>query len=102
GLKRSLAPQVLEQVAAYGKALREAVGLGKGEAVATNWIGFSDLTAIRAGLVLCGDLETVALLLATDPPGTSPLSPKHRPLETLHFSVTEEYFAIRQYLGLMG
>ncbi|MDW8283151.1 MAG: tetratricopeptide repeat protein [Myxococcales bacterium] len=100
GLKRSLAPAVLEQVARYGRTLREA-GV-RGEAAATTWLGYSDLTAVRAGLVLCGDLETVAMLLATDPPGSSPLSPRQRLLETLHFSVSEDYFAIRQYLGLMG
>jgi tetratricopeptide (TPR) repeat protein len=100
GLKRALQPAVLEQVTVYGKALRDA-GV-KGEAAATAWLGWSDLTAVRAGLVLSGDLETVALLLATDPPGSSPLPPKQRLLETLHFSVTEEYFTIRQHLGLMG
>jgi hypothetical protein len=100
GLKRSLLPQVAEQVAAYGKALREA---GKrGEQAAMAWLGWSDMTAVRAGLVLAGDLETVALLLATDPPGASPLSPKQRLLDLIHFSVSEEYFTIRQYLGLMG
>ncbi len=99
GLKRSLAPTVAEQVAAYGKGLREAGT--RGEQAATAWLGWSDMTAVRAGLVLAGDLETVALLLATDPPGASPLSPKQRLLELIHFSVSEEYFTIRQYLGLM-
>ena len=62
--------------------------------------GTTDLTAGRAGLLLAGDLETVVPLRATDPPGTTPLAPKQRLLETIHFTVTEDYFTIRQHLGL--
>ncbi len=97
GLARALPPAALAQVRRLGTALRESGS--KGEAAALAWLGYSDLTAVRAGLVLAGDLETVALQLATDPPGITPLSPKQRLLETIHFTVTEEYFTIRQYLG---
>ena len=68
--------------------------------MAATWLGASDLTAVRAGLVLCADLETAALQLATDPPGITPLSPRQRLLELIHFTVTEEYFSLRQHLGL--
>ena len=88
----------LEQVQRIGRALGES-GLS-GEAAANTWLGYSDLTAGRAGFVLCGDLETAALLLATDPPGVTPLTPKQRLVELIHFTVTEEYFTIRQHLGL--
>lgn len=97
-LQRALTPPVLEQVRRIGATLGE-VGV-PGEAAANVWLGHSDLTAVRAGLLLAGDLETVALLLATDPPGTTPLAPKQRLLETIHFTVTEDYFTIRQHLGL--
>jgi hypothetical protein len=45
-------------------------------------------------------LETAALLLATDPPGLTLLSPKQRLLELLHFAVSEELASVRQFLGL--
>lgn len=101
GLRRALLPAALEQVRRLGATLRESGLQGQGESAATAWLSYSDLTAVRAGLVLAGDLETVALLLATDPPGVTPLSPKQRLLDTIHFTVTEEYFTIRQHLGLM-
>ena len=100
GLSRALPPAALEQVRRIGAALRETEV--QSEAAAHAWLGSSDLTAVRAGLVLSGDLETVALLLATDPPGMTPLSPKQRLLDIIHFTVTEEYFTIRQHLGLMA
>ena len=100
GLRRALPPAALEQVQQIGRALgREGSGL-TGEAAATAWLGYSDLTAVRAGLVLCGDLETAALLLATDPPGVTPLTPKQRLIDLIHFTVTEEFFTVRQHLGL--
>ena len=101
GLRRALLPAALEQVRRLGATLRESGLQGQGESAATAWLSYSDLSAVRAGLVLAGDLETVALLLATDPPGVTPLSPKQRLLDTIHFTVTEEYFTIRQHLGLM-
>jgi hypothetical protein len=98
GLRRALPPAALEQVQRIGRALSES-GI-QGEQAASAWLGYSDLTAGRAGLVLCGDIETAALLLATDPPGVTPLTPKQRLMELIHFTVTEEYFTIRQHLGL--
>jgi len=97
-LRRALTPPVLEQVRRMAQSLREAGQ--SSEALVTTWLAYSELTAVRAGLLLCGDLETTALLLATEPPGSSPLSPKQRLLETLHFTTTEAYFTVRQHLGL--
>lgn len=99
-LRRSLTPPVLEQVRRVAQSLRETGQ--SAESMVTTWLSYSELTAVRAGLLLCGDLETVALLLATEPPGTTPLLPKQRLLDTLHFTTTEEYFTIRQHLGLMA
>ena len=98
GLRRALPQAALDQVQQLGRALAES-GL-TGEAAATAWLGYSDLTAVRAGLLLCGDLETAGLLLATDPPGVTPLTPKQRLVDLIHFTVTEEFFTIRQHLGL--
>ncbi len=100
GLRRALSPAALAEVQKLGLALAQEGGGLNAEAAATAWLGYSDLTAVRAGLVLCGDLETAALLLATDPPGVTPLTPKQRLVELIHFTVTEEFFTVRQHLGL--
>jgi len=99
-LRRALSPPVLEQVRRAAQSLRSTAQAS--EAMASTWLAYSELTAVRAGLLLCGDLETAALLLATEPPGMSPLAPKQRLLETLHFTTTEAYFTIRQHVGLMS
>ena len=99
-LRRALSPPVLEQVRRAAQSLRSAGQAS--EAMASTWLAYSELTAVRAGLLLCSDLETAALLLATEPPGMSPLAPKQRLLETLHFTTTEAYFTIRQHVGLMS
>ena len=45
-------------------------------------------------------MRPAALLLATDPPGLTLLSPKQRLQELLYFSISEELASIRQFLGL--
>jgi tetratricopeptide (TPR) repeat protein len=104
GLKGALPQPAQEQLVRIARSLAEgttpSASPSFGEDTAALWLGGSDLTAVRAGFLLCGDLETAALLLATDPPGTSRLSPKQRLLELIHFSVTEECFTIRRHLGL--
>ena len=99
GLKGALPQPAQEQLTRIARSLTDGQA-PVGEEAAALWLGGSDLTAVRAGFLLCGDLETAALLLATDSPGASRQSPKQRLLELIHFSVTEECFTIRRHLGL--
>lgn len=102
GLRRALTPQGMEQVVRIGRSLLESYGAGKSESLVASWLVATDLTAARAGLLLAGDLEAAATLLATDPiDGTGP-SAKQRLLELIYFSVTEECFTLRQHLGLLA
>jgi hypothetical protein len=39
-------------------------------------------------------------VISTEPTGTSPLPPKARLKDLLAFSVSEDYFAVRKFLGL--
>jgi len=98
GLKRALPPLQLEQVVAIGRKLRED-GVRTDEA-ALAWLQAADLTALRAGLVMAGDLETAARGAAADgrPAGTR--APTERLLDLVWSSVTEEVFAVRRHLGL--
>jgi tetratricopeptide (TPR) repeat protein len=97
-LRSALSPQQLEQLSRVGRTLLDSTV--KPLALANSWLSASELTTVRVGLLLCGELETAALLLATDPPGLTLLSPKQRLLELLHFSVSEELASVRQFLGL--
>lgn len=99
-LQKALPPAILEQIKRVGAALRE---LGQtGETLVQQWLVYSDLTSVRAGMLLCGDLETVALTLATEPLSATRLPPKQRLLDSIHYTVTEDYFTARQHLGLMA
>ncbi|MFI5289755.1 MAG: tetratricopeptide repeat protein, partial [Polyangia bacterium] len=99
GLRRALTPAQLEQVAGIGRNLRQAGT--KSDAAALSWLQASDLTASRAALVLGGDLETCARVLAAEPPSATALTATQRLLDLLWSSVTEELFAVRKHLGLM-
>jgi tetratricopeptide (TPR) repeat protein len=97
GLKRLFTPVQLEQVAAVGRRLR---GRGSVE-LATAWVKATDLTGLRAGLVLAGDLETAARLVAAEPQSASTLPTVQRLLDLVWSSVTEDIFAVRKHLGLV-
>jgi tetratricopeptide (TPR) repeat protein len=99
GLKRALSPGQLEQVSAIGRKLR-AAGIKSDEA-ALKWLQTSDLTTSRAGLVLAGDLEGCARLLAAEPQSATALPATQRLLDLVWSSVTEEIFAVRKHLGLL-
>ena len=99
GLKRALPALQLEQVVAIGKKLRES-GLRTDEAAVT-WLQAADLTAIRVGYALVGDLETCARLVAADGRPTGTRAPTERLLDLIWSTVTEEMFAVRRHLGLL-
>lgn len=99
GLKRALPPLQLEQVVAVGKKLRES-GMRTDEAAVT-WLQAADLSAIRVGYALVGDLETCARMVAADGRPTGTRAPTERLLDLIWSSVTEEMFAVRRHLGLL-
>ncbi len=98
-MRRALPPVQLEQVAAIGRKLR-ADGVRPEEAAA-RWLQATDLTAIRAGFVMTGDLETSARLIAAEPQPATALPATQRLLDLVWSSVTEELFAVRKHLGMM-
>jgi tetratricopeptide (TPR) repeat protein len=98
GMKRTLAPVMLEQVAAAGRKLK-ADG-GRPEALALTWLQATDLTGNRAGLLLAGDLESSARLIAAEPASPTTLAPMQRLLDLVWSSVTEDVFACKKHLGV--
>jgi len=99
GMKRALPPHVAEQVAALGQKLR-ARGT-RPDAAAVKWLHAADLTGLRAGWALAGDVEACARMVAADgnPPHTLP--PTQRLLDLVWSSTTEELISVRRTLGLL-
>ncbi len=64
------------------------------------WIVAIDVTACRAGLLLCADLEIAKKIIAAEPQLPGDLSPPDKMKELLVFSVSEQYFTLRKALGI--
>jgi hypothetical protein len=65
------------------------------------WLQCVELTACRAGFLVCNDLETSARMIqALGAAGPVDLAPKEKVKELVLFSVSEEYFRLRQALGI--
>jgi len=59
-----------------------------------------DLTASRAGFILCNDLEVAAKMVSQEPVAVGGMQPKDKIKELVLYSLSEEYFQVRQHLGL--
>jgi tetratricopeptide (TPR) repeat protein len=64
------------------------------------WMQAIDITACRAGLLLCADLEIAKKIIAAEPQLPGDLPPAEKMKELLVFSVSEQYFAVRKMLGV--
>jgi tetratricopeptide (TPR) repeat protein len=95
-MRRTVAPAVLEQLALVVQKFIQA----KGEADINKWTQAVELTAHRAGFILCNDLETAAKMVSTEPVPVGGMSAKDKIRELVLFSISEDYFSVRQHLGL--
>ncbi|MFI5302039.1 MAG: tetratricopeptide repeat protein, partial [Polyangiales bacterium] len=73
---------------------------GGAKADIKRWMQTSDITAIRAGFVICGDLELAAKLIKQEQFVAGDLSPSDKLKELIQYSVSEQYFAVRTALGI--
>jgi tetratricopeptide (TPR) repeat protein len=64
------------------------------------WNQSVELTACRAGLLVCGDLEIAKKILASEQQLPGDLSATDKMKELLAFSVSEEYSTLRRALGV--
>jgi golgin subfamily B member 1 len=95
-IKRSVAPQALEPAVAAARKWAS----GRDRIDIAGWLAATDLSASRAGLLLCDDLEVAARLLSLDGAALTPLGAKERVRQLLQYAVSPEYFAVRQHLGI--
>jgi len=64
------------------------------------WMQAIEITAARAGLLLCADLEIAKKIIAAEPQLPGDLPPAEKVKELIVFSVSEQYFALRKTLGI--
>jgi len=65
------------------------------------WMQTTELTGCRAGYLICNDLEIAARMIQSEPPrGPGDLPPKEKIKEIVLFSVSEQYFRLREALGI--
>ena len=96
-LRRSVAPPIVNSIAAASRALAEA----RGENIdVTKWLAATHLSAARTALVLTGDLGAAARVIMSEPIPLTPIPVQKRLLDLVAFSVTDDYFACRKHLGL--
>jgi len=64
------------------------------------WLQAIDITAARAGLLLCADLEIAKKIIGAEPQLPGDLPPAEKLKELIVFSVSDQYFALRKALGI--
>ncbi len=64
------------------------------------WMQTIEVTACRAGLLLCADLEIAKKIIGAEPQLPGDLPPPDKMKELLIFSVSEQYFSLRKALGI--
>jgi tetratricopeptide (TPR) repeat protein len=95
-LGQFMPPQNLEGLRAVVKQFLA----GGAKANVKRWNQAVELTACRAGLLLCGDLEIAKKIIAQEPPSAGGLTPQDKLKDLLAFSVSVEYSALRKVLGV--
>jgi hypothetical protein len=96
-LRKLMPPQMHEQL---GAVVQRFI-VTKGEADLHKWSNAVDLTATRAGLLVCNDLEVAARLAQTEPVSVGVVEPKEKIRDLIQWSISDEYFTLREHLGLI-
>ena len=94
---RTIPPMVFEQLSPVAQKL---VATGRKAADLPTWLRATELTAMHTGLLLCNDFEAVSQQIASEADGVTGISAKQRVTELLLFSISEQYFTLRQHLGI--
>jgi hypothetical protein len=99
---QQLAPLVAQDPIA-NEGLRKVVRIFLEQGGSTNvkkWYQAVELTAARAGFLLSGDLEVARKMLAMEPGLPGDVSPSEKVKDVVLFSISENYFALREALGI--
>jgi tetratricopeptide (TPR) repeat protein len=96
-LRRLVPPQMLEQLTVVVQRFIAS----KGEADLTRWATAVDYTATRAGFLMCNDLDVATRLIQSEPVAVGVAEPKDKIRDLLQWSISDEYFTVREHLGLI-
>ncbi len=96
-LRKLMPPQMTEQL---GVVVQRFLAT-KGEADLHKWSNAVDLTATRAGLLVCNDLDVAARLAQSEPVSVGVVEPKEKIRDLIQWSISDEYFTLREHLGLI-
>ncbi|MCD6499631.1 MAG: tetratricopeptide repeat protein [Deltaproteobacteria bacterium] len=94
---RTIPPMVFEQLSPVAQKL---VTTGRKAADLPTWLRATEFTAMQTGLLLCNDFEAVSQQIASEADGVTGIPAKQRVTELLLFSISEQYFTLRQHLGI--
>src|SRR5262249_17935230 len=65
------------------------------------WLQAVELTRCPAGFLVCNDLDIASRMIQSEPPaGPTDMPPKDKIKELVLFSVSEQYFRLREALGI--
>src|SRR5262249_7991202 len=95
-MQKRIPPQMLEHLAKVVKMFIDAAP--KVDLAA--WGHAVDSTSHRAGFVIAGDLEVAARMVSAEAVVVGGPQVKDKIKELVLFSISEDYFAIRQQMGL--
>jgi hypothetical protein len=82
------------------KIVRKFVEAG-GKADIKRWMQAAEITSLRAGLLLCDDVDTaVRMTQQITSESTADLAPRDKVKEIVLYSISESYFKLREALGI--
>ncbi len=96
-LRKMVPPQMMEQLSVV---VQRFMG-SKVEADLTRWATAVDYTATRAGFLMCNDIDVAARLVQSEPVAVGVAEPKDKIRDLLQWSISDEYFTVREHLGLV-
>ncbi len=95
-IQKRLNPAVYEQLAAVVQRFIQAAP----KVDLATWGHAVDGTSHRAGFVVCGDLEVASRMVSAEPVTVGGPQVKDKIKELVLYSISEEYFAVRQQMGI--
>jgi tetratricopeptide (TPR) repeat protein len=88
------------QVEGLKLAVRNFIQQDEAKANIKRWAQCAEISCMRAGFLLSGDLETALKVITAEPQMPGDLTPQEKLKELLVFSTSDAYFKLRAQLGL--
>ena len=96
-IQKRLNPSVFEQLGLVVNRFIQAAP----QVDLARWGHAVDAMSHRAGFVVCGDLEVAARMIQSEPVTVGGPQAKDKIKDLVLYSISEEYFAVRQQMGIV-